>query len=114
MPLPSLTKQEIDSILGPYCTSKVTPDYQDHYRVGFKYRGNSVTLFMEQQTFFEPKRWVDIVVAQFRYDGKSKLWTLYCADRNSRWHLYDLVEPSPNFNALLEVVDEDRFGIFWG
>lgn len=114
MSLPEVIKSQIEKVLAPYCVSKVPPDLQEQLRVGFKYWGNSVTLFQERPTFWEPETWVDIVVAQFRYDQKNKRWTLYCADRNSRWHLYDLIEPTPDFEALLEEVDEDPTGIFWG
>lgn len=114
MSLPEVIKSQVEKILAPYCASKVPPDLHHQFRVGFKFRGTSVTLFQERPTFFEPKTWVDIVVAQFRYDQKSRKWTLYCADRNSRWHLYDLVEPTANFEALLGAVDADPIGIFWG
>ncbi len=114
MPLPELIKSQVENVLASYCAAKMSPDMYDHIRLGFKFRGNSVTLFQERQTFWEPKTWVSIVAAQFRYDRESKEWTLYCANRNSRWHLYDLVEPTTNFNALLETVDEDPIGAFWG
>lgn len=42
------------------------------------------------------------------------MWTLYYADRNSKWHLYYEIEPSADFDDLLREVDEDPTGIFWG
>jgi hypothetical protein len=44
----------------------------------------------------------------------NKQWTLYCMDRNSRWHLYDLIEPSADFDDMLIALDRDPTGIFWG
>jgi hypothetical protein len=41
------------------------------------------------------------------------MWTLYYADRNSKWHRYD-IEPSADFDDLLREVDEDPTAIFWG
>ena len=58
--------------------------------------------------------WSRTPVAQPRYDPDSHLWTLYWADRNSRWHYYDMVEPTPQPNELLTEIDEDPTGIFWG
>ena len=53
-------------------------------------------------------------VAQLRYDNRSRLWTLYCIDRNERWWPYDFVEPSGDVEELLAALDEDPSGIFWG
>jgi Protein of unknown function (DUF3024) len=53
-------------------------------------------------------------VAQLRYDPADHHWRLYCADRNSRWHYYDMAEPTPHLDELLNEIDEDPTGIFWG
>jgi hypothetical protein len=39
---------------------------------------------------------------------------LYWRDRNLRFHLYDLVTPSPHVEDLLAEIDRDSTGIFWG
>lgn len=114
MPLPASIKTGIEQIMRPYCENKVPAAYRDQSRVGFKFRGNSVTLYEERPRFREPETWVDTVVAQFRYDPQSEQWTLYWADRNSRWHRYSEVKPKKSFKRLLDEVDEDPTGIFWG
>jgi len=73
-----------------------------------------VTISEKRPAFDNPSQWVDISVAQFRYHPAKNLWTLYCADRNSRWHMYDEVAPTKSLQTLLEEVDEDPTGIFWG
>ena len=35
-------------------------------------------------------------------------------DRDSNWHLYDIVKPSANFEDILKELDQDPTGIFWG
>ena len=52
-------------------------------------------------------------VAQLRYDPDAGRWTLYCADRNSRWHHYDPIEPG-TVTELLAEIEQDPTGIFWG
>jgi len=64
--------------------------------------------------FLGPSEWSELRVAQFRYDSETGTWTLYCADRNSRWHPYWDMEPTTEFDDLLREVDEDPTGIFWG
>lgn len=35
-------------------------------------------------------------------------------DRNLKFHEYDLAEPTPHLDELIEEVKLDRTGIFWG
>jgi len=50
----------------------------------------------------------------FGMTTRIKKWYLYWMDRNSRWHEYLGIEPSSNLDRLLEEVEEDPTGIFWG
>jgi DUF3024 family protein len=53
-------------------------------------------------------------IAQLRYDPTALAWTLYWADRNSRWHPYDDLEPTKDLDAVLREIDEDPTCIFFG
>jgi hypothetical protein len=39
---------------------------------------------------------------------------LYWRDRNLKFHEYDLVEPTPDIQDLLDEIDRDPTSIFWG
>jgi hypothetical protein len=112
--LSELTKKQVERILTKYCSERLSVYLHDNLRLGFKFRGDSVTLYEERPAFAKPEVPVEIVVAQFRFKPQTKEWTLYWADRNSQWHEYDLIEPSRNFETLLKEVHEDSTGIFWG
>lgn len=114
MALPPLVRQLIEVKLMKYCERKIPPHVRDKIKLLYKIRGNSVTLIETRPYFRDPNEWTESVVAQFRYDPKSMTWTLYCADRNSRWHFYDLVEPTPDLDEIIAAVDDDPTGIFWG
>jgi hypothetical protein len=104
MALPVFTRKLVESKLSRYCDNRVPVGLRDQVRVGFRFRGNSVTLYEERPRFMRSDEWVTIVVAQFRFDPSSSLWTLYCADRNSRWHKYFDAEPTASLDELIEEV----------
>jgi hypothetical protein len=114
MPLPDSVAREVDLILGDYCRTKVPDRLKDRLRLGYRVRGNSVTLYEERPRFDNPAEWIEIVVAQYRFLPKEDKWTLYWADRNSRWHLYEDAEPDERLQELLDEVERDPTGIFWG
>jgi len=112
--LSELTRKQVESILTKYCSERLPVYLHDQVRLGFRFRGDSVTLYEERPGFGKPEIWVETVVAQFRFKPQTRKWTLYWADRNSKWHEYDLIGPSRSFETLLKEVHEDSTGIFWG
>jgi hypothetical protein len=114
MPLPEFTRKLVETKLSKYCEQKITPQFRDQVRLKYRIRGNQVTLFEERPAFKKPSAWVEISMAQFRFNPRDTKWSLYCADRNSRWHLYGLLPPSADFDDLLKEVDRDPTGIFFG
>jgi hypothetical protein len=114
MALPPFIRKSIENKLQAYCEEGVPDHIRDKLRYGFKIRGNSVTLFEERSSFPDRSRWVEIVVAQFRFNQENGKWTLYWADRNSRWHIYYDLNPNKNFDVLLQEVEKDPTCIFWG
>jgi hypothetical protein len=112
--LSELTKKQVEKILTQYCSERPQVYIHEKLKLGFKFRANSVTLYEERPAFAKPGIWVEIGVAQFRFSPQNKEWILYWADSHSKWHCYDAVKPSRNFETLLKEVHEDPTGIFWG
>lgn len=114
MALPELIKKQVESVLTSFCKRRIPPHVQDKVRLVYSIRGMSVSLFEERPYFQDPSRWTSSPIAQFRFKIADKTWSLYCTDRNSKWHLYDRTKPSRQFIHLLRAVENDFTGIFWG
>jgi len=97
-----------------YCERRVPPHVRDQVRMHHEFRGDSVTLFEDRPRWDKPEVWIHNPIAQFRFEKDGGRWTLYCADRNSKWHLYEIAKPSSDLESMLRAVDEDRTGIFFG
>ena len=57
--------------------------------------------------------WFEVFVARLRF-FRSRGWELYWADRDSNFHVYELVEPTQRVDVLLDEIDRDPTGIFFG
>jgi hypothetical protein len=114
MPIPSVLKESVDKEIESFCFRKFPLHVRDRVWATHRWRSDTVTIFEWRTLFDSPQKAVDIKVAQFRYDAVSRRWSLFCADRNGRWHKYDGVRPSEKFSDLLDEVDQDPTGIFWG
>jgi hypothetical protein len=114
MPFSEFTIKLIETKLTGYCDRRIPEDMRHQIRLIYKIARDKVTLIETTPYFQDPSIWTETPLAQFRFDDKTKKWTLYCSDRNARWHLYDLLEPSVDFDDMLKALDTDRTGIFWG
>jgi len=115
MPLPALVKTLVEKKVGEYCKGKVPAHLLDEMNVSYKIRGRTVIIF-ENRAPWRPefKEWTSMPVAQIRYNDKTGKWTLYCADRNERWHEYMDIDSTKNIDKILVEIDKDPTGIFWG
>lgn len=114
MPLPPLVRQLVEIKLAHYCERKVSDQLKDLIRLKFKIRGTHVTLIEARPHWSDPSEWTELKVAQFRYDPAGNQWSLFCSDRNEKWLRYIDLSPSPRIDDLLEEIDDDPIGIFWG
>jgi hypothetical protein len=110
--LPVRTRQNIEETLALYCTERVPARLRQEIKIRYRIRTTAVTLFQERLA--DPGGWIKLVVAQLRYNPDLEHWKLYCADRNARWHRYDLAPPARSIEPLLAEIDHDPTGIFWG
>jgi len=114
MPLPEFTKKLIETKFTGYCDRRIPLHARDKIRLLYNITGDRVTLIETRPYYMNPSIWTETPIAQFRFDRETGEWALYWMDRNSRWHLYDLVKPSADLDELLEALDDDETGIFWG
>lgn len=114
MSIPDAVKVVVESSLVSFSEQRIPAHARDKVRLSYRFRGNSVTIYEARPAFLRRSEWVETAIAQFRFDPKQRTWTLYCADRNSRWHEYLDLEPNDDFELLLQEVHEDPSGIFWG
>jgi hypothetical protein len=114
MPLSEFTIKLIEVKLTEYCDRRIPIDMCAEADLIFKIARDKVTLIETRPYFGDPSLESENPVAQFRFDDKTRKWTLYCMDKDSRWHHYDLIEPSADFDDMLKALDNDIAGIFWG
>jgi hypothetical protein len=113
MPLPEIVRRRAEQLLFGFCQLRVPQGAREQYRLEFRIRGNTVTLYECHAPWRSGQAWSRMPSAQFRFDPDELAWTLYWADRNGRWHLYDNVVPTPDLTDLLAEVNADPTGIFF-
>lgn len=112
--MPAL-RETIDAAIAQvaaYCEQRSADDYKIEHAV----RGASITI-LERRPPWNPaygSEWSSLKVAQLRYDDTARCWRVYSAGGDDRWHLYEIAAPAPDVAPLLQEIERDRTGIFWG
>ena len=99
-----------------YCETKIPPEHRDEVRMEFDVRGRNVSLF-ECRPPWDPDagpEWTRTPVAQLRFDPAGGIWELFCARSSGRWAAYEPAPPTTSVGELLDEIDRDPTGIFWG
>ena len=107
-------KKHIVEVFDAFCESHNPIWVRDKVVLQFRIHRHDVMLFEKRPLFNDPEKWIHSDVAKFRLNATAGAWSLLWQDRNARWHFYDNCEPSPEIERLLEEVDSDPTGIFWG
>lgn len=99
-----------------WCAERVPAHVRDQVRVDCDSAPGHLTIMeCHAPRDTEPGAdWYRSPVARLRYTKKTRMWSLYWSDRNSRFHEYDLIAPSPRVEDLLAEIDRDPTCIFWG
>ena len=99
-----------------YCEQRNDPETSDQLRVEAQVEPTTVTI-VERRAPWSPDfgpEWSTAGVARLRYTATNREWTLQCADRNGRWRRYEYINPVSRVDVLLDEIDRDPTGVFWG
>ena len=107
-------KKIIQQLLEAYCEQRVPEKARNQIYLSYGIRGNNVTLFENRLTWYTDNKWIRYKLAQFRFNESTNRWSLYCLDRNEKWHYYSECDETEDLNALIQEVDKDPTGIFYG
>jgi hypothetical protein len=58
--------------------------------------------------------WTRFPIARLRDTKSRSRWSLYWRDRHLKFHEYELADPTPDIQDLLDEIDRDPTSIFWG
>ena len=99
-----------------WCESQVPAEMRDQVRVACEIAPRHLTIVELRPPSVEPNdgEWTRVIVARLHYRAGAGVWQLYWSDSNGRMHAYEQCPPSALVEELLQEIDDDPTGIFWG
>jgi Protein of unknown function (DUF3024) len=114
--IPEAIVREVTRELDAFCEGRIPAELRDQIRLEYSVRGNAITIVERRPPWREDfgPDWSSVKVAQLRFEPAASAWALYCSDANDRWHRYSDAQPTNDLGPLLDEIDSDPTGIFWG
>lgn len=110
MPLPEIEVHRVNKLFTKFCDERIPPDARDQIKLLYNIIGNKVILVESRPYYDDPSKWTEMPVAQFEYSATTKIWSLYGYNRNDKRLPYS----KGSLEKLIQEVNKDTTGIFWG
>ncbi len=108
---------ELDvTLVRDFCAQRVPTEAADELRIELVEGRGSLTIVERRAPWRADlgPDWSSLDVARLRYAADTGHWTLFGRGSDEQWHRYGPSEPSSDIRPLLDEIDRDPTGIFWG
>jgi len=114
MKLSEFENRRVQRLFKNYCNERIPLILQGKLKLEFRIHDSEVVLFESRVHYRQVDVWYTTSVARFLKDSENNVWRLFSADRNDDWVAYLPHPYDRNLEQLMDVVNEDVTGIFWG
>ena len=93
--------------------ARLGPEVADQARLDFSVEANEMTVTERRAPYFGGGEWSAMPLARLRLEQDAS-WTLLTTDDEGRWEDCLWLDGHQLLEVLLEELDEDPTGFFWG
>ena len=105
---------EVQNEMNVYITKRRPPEnIRNQVDLAYKIEKQSVIIF-EIRKMFQREEMVNIPIAKATFVLKESKWKIYWQRADMKWHLYEPNKEVKAIKSFLKIVNEDKFGCFWG
>ena len=90
------------------------PEIRKQLDFGYSYNNQVFELFETRPVWNNTKEIQNVSFAKIRYYKSKQLWHLYWPRANGKWELYEPFPTSSHLAKIIEVIEADSNGCFYG
>ena len=106
--------KRIEKIVGTFCDNRVPARVRDQLIVGFRIEGQTIFIFESRPRWDEPSECMELDFAKITYVKSRRIWKLYWKRASGKWDQYKPNFESKDIDKIIAIINEDRFGCFFG
>ena len=109
-----LELKRIDKLIIERFRNRVPIEIQNKLRNQVRIEGQNVIISEVRPRWDKADEWLPLDFAKLRYIRSKNIWKLYWKRAGGKWEFYEPKGEAKNLKTLADVIDEDRFGCFFG
>lgn len=114
MPLNDIILQKIKNEVGKLCTRRTPEGLKDKLRFEYEIEKQKVIIYEIRPAFLDPKEYIKMPMAKLTYVSNKNTWKLYWKRASGKWMRYEPRESKVSLKGLVQDIDEDIYGCFFG
>lgn len=115
MALSEFEIKRIEKLVGTFIDQRrPEPNIRHKVDISFRISGQSFEIFEIRPRWDDPNIKTEGSIAKATYVKKSKSWKLYWKRADMKWHWYEPFGTSESLEEVLEAINQDQYGCFWG
>jgi hypothetical protein len=107
--------KRIEKIVDNYVQRRrPAPHIRKDLDISFRFRGQSVELFEIRPAWQDPGKTIEQPIIKATYVRRANLWKVYWRRADLKWHRYDPEPEAKTIEKVLDIVERDEYGCFYG
>lgn len=90
------------------------PEIRAKLDFGYSYNGKVAILYEIRPIWNNPKETQKIEFAKIRFYKSRQEWKLYWMRASGKWELYEPFPESTYIEKIINIIEEDKYGCFYG
>jgi len=105
---------KVEAIAKKFCGDRNRHFPPEQLYIDYKMEAQTLYILEVRPKWNDPTEKTELFVAKFTYVKKDKIWKLYWQRQNMKWQQYEANGINQHLEPLIQIVNEDSQGCFWG
>ena len=107
--------KKIEKTVGQFVENKRPPKHiRNELDISFRISGQGFEIFEIRPQWNDPTKKTEGPIAKATYVKSKNEWKLFWMRADLKWHIYKPFPISKSLEQILEVIEQDSHGCFWG
>jgi hypothetical protein len=106
--------QRIKNEVGGLCKRKTPVHLKDKLRFDYAIEKQNVIIYEIRPVWNNPAEFTSLPIAKLTYVAIRKIWKLYWKRASGKWVRYETETSAKDLRALVQAIEEDIYGCFFG
>ena len=106
--------KRIEKEVGDFCEKRSPVEIRDKLSFQYRIKAHDVIIYTRRPRWDNPKEWMESDMAKIKYVRTSNMWQLFWQRANGKWFSYEPFPHSKNLKSIMEEIEADQYGCFFG